>query len=83
MRFSLHKKFPFILLGDLNWIFFKDLYAKKITMKNRINNLPDINMEVGGGILGSWWRFWEATSKVNALLQRTRNHLLLLHHLFF
>ncbi|MBA0694891.1 hypothetical protein Goari_005155, partial [Gossypium aridum] len=32
-------------------------------MENRISVLPDINMEVGGGNLGSWWRFWEATSK--------------------
>ncbi|MFQ6664454.1 hypothetical protein Gotur_031559 [Gossypium turneri] len=52
MRFSLHKKFLFILFGDLNWIFFKDLNAKKVTMENRISVLPDINMEVGGGNLG-------------------------------
>ncbi|KAG4143236.1 hypothetical protein ERO13_D06G176408v2 [Gossypium hirsutum] len=83
MRFSLHKKFLFILFGDLNWIFFKDLNAKKVTMENRISVLPDINMEVGGGNLGGWWRFWEVTSKVKALLQKTHNHLLLLHHLFF
>ncbi|MFQ6664452.1 hypothetical protein Gotur_031559 [Gossypium turneri] len=54
MRFSLHKKFLFILFGDLNWIFFKDLNAKKVTMENRISVLPDINMEVGGGNLASF-----------------------------
>ncbi|TYI23998.1 hypothetical protein ES332_A06G203100v1 [Gossypium tomentosum] len=70
MKFSLHKKFLFILFGDLNWIFFKDSFHIFI-------DLPEIKYE------SWWWRFREATSKVNAIwLQRTHNHLLH-HHLFF